>query len=335
MVFDDIEFHTYVVEKGTPSSSSSSSDGSPVVARDGEWFTIKIKRLFDWSLLVTSKLQHKTCDFIGGIDLANADEFYTVRQRMGFFRSQVERVLHKVVAKSRLNDTVHVSFEIDPLVLDESGTCKDDSNGDDGKRVSLDLKFEIRVVDVETDANYSRVHEKSARQLYDTAMEHKSDANALYTARFVRTAFQRYHRAISFAIIAEQMVKGEREEEEDNDEKEEKEEDLRSKLKQLKAQIYGNLAACQLAVAGGNAKMAIVNATKCLETGSENNVKALFRRAKAYSSLNMFDESLGDLQQALKLEPTNGQLREHLTCVEKQKKAYNQDLSSKLKKMFS
>jgi FK506-binding protein 4/5 len=245
-----------------------------------------------------------------------------MRQRMGFFRSQIERVMHKAVGKMRVDDAVHVSFEIEPAVLDESDTAK--SNG-----VSLDLKFEVRLVEIESCADHRRIHEQSAPELYATAVEHKGEANSLYAAHFVRTAFQRYHRAISFVIVAEQLHKQLHKDDDD-------EQPLANQIQQLKSQIYGNMAACQLATPNGNARLAIVNATKCMEvSGDANNVKALFRRAKAYARVSMLDESMRDIQHALKLESNNAQLKELLVTVERQKKAYASDMSAKLKKMFA
>jgi hypothetical protein len=53
----------YFVEKGEAKATGNK------VARDGEWFTIRVKRLFDWSTLASCKMRHKTCEFFGGVEL--------------------------------------------------------------------------------------------------------------------------------------------------------------------------------------------------------------------------------------------------------------------------
>lgn len=88
---------------------------------------------------------------------------------------------------------------------------------------------------------------------------------------------------------------------------------------------------CQLK--NNNYEMTIINCTKCLEI-DKLNLKALFRRAQARTGKNDYDEALADYNLALKLDPNNNEIKQRISHVEHLKKAYNQTISSNLKKFF-
>ena len=142
--------------------------------------------------------------------------------------------------------------------------------------------------------------------------EHKLEANELFKNSLYLTAFQRYHKSISYLIIAEQY-------------------ECEIDLKKMKSQLYSNFAACQ--IKSGNYKMAIINCTKCLEIDN-NNVKALFRRATAYAGIKEYELAINDCQTAISNDPNNVDVKKKLNQVENLQKQYNQNMSSKFKKMF-
>jgi FK506-binding protein 4/5 len=312
------EFSKYTLEKGD----------SDQIVEEGEWFQVELKALFNLESLTGLNQNHET---LLGLRL-HTDKFSVLRQRMGYFESQVQSVLHRAVAQMKLNEVAHVSFEIDPIVLDESFTEVVDKQK---SPVFIDLKFELKLIKIEKLDSYVPIYQLNEKQLLEIAQEHKKDANSLYQRHLTRTAFERYHKSISYLIIAEQVlnVKMAKNSEESIPEVEVEDiEAFKNEIDKLKSQLYANFSACQLK--SHNYKMAIVNCTKCLQFDAHN-VKALYRRAQAYSSVNDFDESIADLSKAIALNPTDDELKQKLAQVEKLRKNYNNLMSSNLKKMFA
>lgn len=321
-----IEFSKCVLESGN----------SDLIAEEGEWFTIDIKNLFDTSVII---LNGYDLDRLIGFML-NKDDIYTrIKQRLGYFSTVLNQIIHKAIYQMKLGELAQISFEIDPNALDESFT----KNNLNNEVVFLDLKFQIKLVSVEKSANPSDnlIYKLNENHLFDLCKEHKNEANDLYKQNHIRTAFQRYHKAISYLIIAEQILKekqkcfGENnfdESLESNLETSDQTEKLRKQFLETKSLLYSNLAMCQLR--NNNYEMALINCTKCLEL-DKSNLKALFRRAQARTGLNDYDEALVDYNLALKLDPSNPEIKQKKAQVEHLKKNYNQTISSNLKKFFS
>jgi FK506-binding protein 4/5 len=104
-------------------------------------------------------------------------------------------------------------------------------------------------------------------------------------------------------------------------------EEERKEVDALKLPILLNLVACQLKTEDyGNA---ILNASKALDIDTAN-VKALYRRAQAYSRKNDWDNAKADLSEGLKLAPNNKELRQELDLLKKNMAAYK----DKEKQMF-
>lgn len=313
---NEIDFTKTIIEHGDPS----------YIVEESEWFEFESKLLFDKSCLKRSLANDP--DRLIGFNL-NSDHLTLVRQRLGYFNSQITKILQRIIQTMRLNEKAHISFELDPDLLNESFQNEKVDN-----KIYLDLKFEIILTKIEkNDPNQSLIYNLKADQLLTLSNEHKTDANELFKNSFVLTAFQRYHKAMSYLIIAEQMI---------NEKKDIKIEDLETisetenetnhfDVAKLKSQLFSNLAACQLK--SKNYKMVITNCGKCLEL-DKMNVKALFRRSSAFTEIKDFELAIEDLRIALALETDNIDVKKKLVYVEGLKKQYEQSMASKFKKMF-
>lgn len=141
-----VEFTRCVLEKNNNSADSER------LGEDGEWLSLEIKRIFD-TRLVTSHGHDLTT--VLGFRL-NPDEgaITSVRLRLGFFETCVGEILHRAIAEMKLGELAQISFELDPrLLLDESSTAPAID-----QVVFIDLKFEIRLVDIDVSADLERSH---------------------------------------------------------------------------------------------------------------------------------------------------------------------------------
>ena len=77
-------------------------------------------------------------------------------------------------------------------------------------------------------------------------------------------------------------------------------------LKQLKVQLYSNLAMCDLKL--DDWSEAINNSTQALKI-EPNNIKLLYRRASARLSYGILDGALDDIRKGLEIEPNNKELK--------------------------
>ncbi|XP_028396977.1 peptidyl-prolyl cis-trans isomerase FKBP62-like isoform X2 [Dendronephthya gigantea] len=99
----------------------------------------------------------------------------------------------------------------------------------------------------------------------------------------------------------------------------------------LQVQCYLNLAACQLKLE--RYQHVIENCTKVLLNDSAN-IKALYRRAKAYTALNDFDDASADLNTALDLEPKNKEVTLLQNQLNQKRQQHDQVTARAMGKMF-
>lgn len=322
---EPVDFTLNILEKGDQN----------VIVEEGEFFTLEIKKLFDTSVL--RSLGYDLDNLIGFI--IDKNELPTsVRQRLGFFNTFLNEIIHRAIFKMKLNELSELSFEINPDLFDESFSYKNKHHLKE--IVYLDLKFQLKITNVEKLRPYECViYKQDENQLFKLCLEHKTEANELFKKSHIYTAFKRYHKSISYLIIADQLINDKTSQKEQNEMSESCENeilnklnDLKKQLKEQKAILHSNLAMCQLK--SGNYDMAIINCTKCLEIDC-NNVKALFRRAQARTGRNDYDEALEDYRAALKIDPNNQEIKNKVMHVENLKKTYNDAISGRLKKLFS
>jgi hypothetical protein len=333
MILDElnqnIEFTKSVLEEGD----------SELQLKDGQRFSIQLKLLFDPKVLIINKYaaSHDLNTLLGFNPPLDLNESVTIQARLGFFCSQVSKVIHRAVSQMCLGEKAHVSFELSSLLLDEALKHRKLYENQLDQEVFLDIKLEITLTEIETNVSVPNVYDMSRNELYKLAEEHKQEANGLYLKNLVHTAFDRYHQSISYVIIAQQSLNESLkmkaiQEEEENSGENSSETEFRAKLNLLKSQLYSNLAACQLK--SFNYSQAVVNCDKCLELDKKN-VKAVFRRAQAYMHMNEYEKSIQDLTVAVDMDPENKEIKLKLNQVEQMKKDYHQTMASKLKKMFN
>ncbi|RNA41624.1 70 kDa peptidyl-prolyl isomerase [Brachionus plicatilis] len=304
---EPVDFTLNIIEKGD----------SNIIVEESEYFTLEITRLFDDSVL---KALGYDLDNLIGFILNKSEYATTVRQRLGFFNSLLNEIIHRAVYKMKLNELSELSFEINPDIFDESFAFKNKHHSQNV--VFLDLKFKLRVIDVEKLKPYECViYKNDENHLFNFCQEHKNDANELFKKSHIYSAFKRYHKSISYLIIADQLINDKISQKDSNemsesceDEMIQKLNDLKKQIKEQKAILYSNLAMCQLKSC--NYEMAIVNCSMCLEI-DRNNVKALYRRAQARTGRNDYDDALQDYMAALKLDSNNQEIKNKIAQLSK------------------
>jgi len=83
-------------------------------------------------------------------------------------------------------------------------------------------------------------------------------------------------------------------------------------LKELEQSCLLNIAVCKLK--RGDFKEVISATTKVIEA-DPNNLKALFRRGKAYSAMNDNEKAKEDLTKAMTIDKTDSEIRQELAKV--------------------
>lgn len=103
--------------------------------------------------------------------------------------------------------------------------------------------------------------------------------------------------------------------------------------KEVKIPLLLNSSVCHLKKEPRNAQAALESAKKALEI-DPNNVKGLFRRAQAHAALKEYDEAKKDLLDALKIDPTNTDIRNEFARVKQQYDEYKKQQSKVYSNMF-
>lgn len=135
----------------------------------------------------------------------------------------------------------------------------------------------------------------------DQAMVRKDQGNAYFKCGDFDRARKKYKRALEFVEYDHGLTDEEKE-----------------KSKQIKIPVYNNLA--QVCLNIGDFKEAIAQCNKCLEIDSHN-LKSLFRRGRAQSALDNWDEATSDFNLVLQLDPTNTDASRELHLVREKVKA--------------
>jgi tetratricopeptide (TPR) repeat protein len=91
-------------------------------------------------------------------------------------------------------------------------------------------------------------------------------------------------------------------------------------LQDLKKTILINVAVVTKNT--GDFKETLINATKALDI-DEKNPKAFYLRACAHVKLHNYDEAVVDIKEAIKLNPSDKNLRDEFESIKKEKQKYN------------
>jgi len=193
-------------------------------------------------------------------------------------------------------------------------TCKpqyaygEAGNADLGVPANADVQFVLTVTDV------TPTYQLQLGDKLSAAERLKEQGNQMFKSAELERALAKYDKA--FKLI--QYEQGEGEE--------------GDKVKEIKSTLHLNKAA--VCDKQGRLEDSIEQCTKALEL-RPHSVKALFRRGKAFSTMNKLDEALSDLKAALNQEPGNASVKNQIAIVrQKQKKQDDKD-KSVFGKMFA
>ena len=103
-------------------------------------------------------------------------------------------------------------------------------------------------------------------------------------------------------------------------------------LKELKKTVLINIAiVCNKT---GDYKEALIISTKALDL-DDKAVKALYQRALAQSKLHQYDEAITDIKEAIKLNPTDKNLRDEFEKIKELRRKTNESQSKAARSLFS
>ncbi|XP_026743269.1 70 kDa peptidyl-prolyl isomerase-like [Trichoplusia ni] len=179
----------------------------------------------------------------------------------------------------------------------------------------ISCKVELREVTEE-----QLISDWSWERLYEAAVHHKERGVELFKQGRAVDAFRRFNKALKMliatepldpAVVSEEVVKD---------------------MVNLKVKLYNNLAHCQLQFNEYDATLKLCN--KALKFDPEN-AKALYRRSAAHSGLKMYEEAWTDIQNALRLDPTDKASQRKASSLKPRIEKINKDYTSVIKKMFS
>jgi hypothetical protein len=133
-----IAFTKSIIKQGDPKD---------IIPDETERLKIKVKALFDPVVL---KITGKDSNDLIGFKCSK-DDFNVVQLRLGYYTTQINKVLHEAIGQMRLNEIAHVSFEMEKNHLFESKAnlkkcLKSNANN---PSIFLDIKFEIHLIEIE------------------------------------------------------------------------------------------------------------------------------------------------------------------------------------------
>lgn len=104
---------------------------------EGNICVVDITLLFDKAVL---KTDHHSADSLIGIANLQKDLPTECCFKIGYFNTQIMKILHESIQDMKLLEVAHVSFELDPILLNESFKQLPNKN-----RIFLDLKFQLHL----------------------------------------------------------------------------------------------------------------------------------------------------------------------------------------------
>lgn len=108
---------------------------------NGDVCEIQIKLLFDPQILRTDFF---SSDSLLGISGLRMEEPISCFIKLGYYNTQIMRIVHEIVQQMRVQELAMASFEMDPAQLDEG--LKRPKRIDGDEKVYLDLGFELNLV---------------------------------------------------------------------------------------------------------------------------------------------------------------------------------------------
>lgn len=174
------------------------------------------------------------------------------------------------------------------------------------------LIYEVELVEFEKE---KESWEMETPEKIEAAGKKKEDGNALYkTGKYIRAA-KRYEKAVKFIDYDSSFS-----------------EEQKKEAKVLKVSCYLNNAACKLKLKDFNEAAKLC--TKVLELESRN-VKALFRRAQAYTETADLDLAELDIKKALEIDPSNREVKLAYRTLKQRQSEYNKKEAQMYGNMFA
>lgn len=195
----------------------------------GDVCEIELRLLFNKDLL---KTEFHSSDALIGIPNLRKDIPSKNVIKLGYYNSQISKLLHESIQKIKIGQLAHISFELDPELLLEGNQPTKCSN--QSGKVYFDVKFEAKVLrkieskeliieKLETkdllsienttltltecfQINESSIYTLNEFEAFQLSELHKRDANELFKKKLFQTAFRRYHKSISLLIISHEQV---------------------------------------------------------------------------------------------------------------------------------
>jgi len=210
-----------------------------------------------------------------------------------------------------------VKFSLDKkhnLISSNSETLHLDPN-------NVELKITLHSFESATE-----IWKMDCQEILDKVLHHKSCGSELFNSGDVTCAFRRFCKAAKLLISMGGMC--------------DVENACQGKL--LTCQVFLNLAACHTKCSDWTA--VVWTCGKVLEVDTKN-LKALYRRAVAYSSMMQYDDSIQDLLNAQNVDPSNTAVKNELIKVgaarrtqeaglASEKRTEDANLASAMSKMF-
>ncbi|CAB3996223.1 Peptidyl-prolyl cis-trans isomerase D [Paramuricea clavata] len=162
-------------------------------------------------------------------------------------------------------------------------------------------------------------------EVFEVAEKIKTIGNEQFKLGNYEVALKKYFKAIRYLEHIDSNISSSSDNEDNKNDKE--------KAMTVVLPCYLNSAACYLKLK--NYEEAVINCSEVLDHYEKSNVKALFRRGQAYSSLRDFDKALDDLHCAAKLAPTDKGIRNEITRVKNQIRGQKEKEKQMYSKMFA
>ncbi|XP_046853166.1 peptidyl-prolyl cis-trans isomerase D-like [Xenia sp. Carnegie-2017] len=179
----------------------------------------------------------------------------------------------------------------------------------------------------------SNIDFSNFNEVADVAEVIKKIGNEQFKLGNYEIALKKYLKAQRYMDQIDSDVSSTDEEEEKKNTNESANEENVKRHKSIVMPCYLNSAACYLKLK--NNEEAVNSCSEVIENFDESNVKALFRRGQAYTSLRNFDKAMADLQNAAKLAPADKGIRNALVKVKSQIKDQKEREKQMYSKMFS
>ncbi|XP_013386268.1 peptidyl-prolyl cis-trans isomerase FKBP8 [Lingula anatina] len=176
------------------------------------------------------------------------------------------------------------------------------------------LTYEVELVRIEEPLDFEKL---SMSERLEHGEFKKDKGNYWYSRQDYSSAINVYTKALKILDNSHNVGEGEN--------------SMRQKILDMRLKVYNNLAACQLKV---EAYDAVLKSCNAVLKQQPNNVKALFRKGKAFEGNRQLGNAITSLRRALQLEPESKLIHQELKKLVERKKADDNKEQQMYRKMF-